>query len=100
MSEARLEQRDGGGYAVRGDLTFETVPGLYHQGVRMFGAGGRLDVDLSGVGKTDSAGVALLVAWLRAGRAGGAEVRYQGVPGQMRDIVEVSGLQTILPLAS
>lgn len=55
-------------------------------------------VDLSGVERSDSAGVALLLEWWRRARRRGAELRYLNPPAQMRAIIEVSGLSEILPL--
>ena len=56
-------------------------------------------VDLSGVERSDSAGVALLVAWMRNARAAQRDIRFINMPAQMRNITRVSGLDTILPLA-
>ncbi len=56
-------------------------------------------IDLSGIERSDSAGVALLLEWWRQARRRGADISYTHAPAQMRAIIEVSGLGGILPLA-
>ncbi|HEB99345.1 MAG TPA: STAS domain-containing protein, partial [Thiotrichales bacterium] len=53
----------------------------------------------SGVGRADSAGLALLVEWMREARRQGREIRFLGMPAQMSAIAEVSGLSELLPVA-
>lgn len=99
MSEARLQAADDGVFTVSGDLTFQTVPRLHGEGGSHLAAGGMRALDLSGVVHTDSAGVALLVDWLRQARRAGGDLRFLHVPEQMRSIVRVSGLERILPFS-
>lgn len=100
MSTPRIEAAEDG-LKVHGDLTFATVTALLGDSSPLFGAGtGALQVDLSGVGRADSAGLALLIEWLRLARTAGRELRFQAVPAQMEAIAAASGLTGILPLAS
>jgi phospholipid transport system transporter-binding protein len=64
VSVNTLERRDDGSYAVRGELTFATVPGFLTGNGRLLAGGAAVTVDLAGVDRADSAGVALLVEWL------------------------------------
>ena len=57
---------------------------------------GILRVDLSGVQHCDSAGVALLLQWLRKARLAGREIRFQNLPEQMRSLVHFFDLEDIL----
>jgi phospholipid transport system transporter-binding protein len=93
-----IERRDADTVAVRGPLSFATVPQVWREGRGLFSGGGRLVVDLSGVGRADSAGVALLVEWLRAARARGVELSFRGMPAQMRAIATATRLDTLLPV--
>jgi phospholipid transport system transporter-binding protein len=100
VSAPRIEAT-GEGLRVEGDLTFATVGALLAASRPLFSAGeATLRVDLSGVGHADSAGLALLIEWLRLARAAGRELRFQAVPGQMQAIAAASGLTDVLPLAS
>lgn len=96
----RLERADGV-VRVSGDLTFATVTALWRDSQPLLGAGGaRLQIDLAGVGHADSAGLALLVEWLRNARTAGVELVFQAVPAQLLAIASASGVDRLLPLQS
>ncbi len=101
MAEPKLSSSAEGRYQVCGDLTFGTVLGLLDSGTEMLdGAGeGPIEVDLGEVGHADSAGLALLIEWMRAARQGGRELSYRNIPTQLMAIARVSDLEEILPLA-
>jgi phospholipid transport system transporter-binding protein len=81
---------------VAGALTFDTVPALYRDSAAWFAAGGDLIVDLGQVTRADSAGLALLVEWLRRARAGDARLHLANIPEQVLTLIRVNGLQDIL----
>lgn len=58
-----------------------------------------LRIDLSGVSRSNSAGVALLVQWLHQMRRRQRELLFVGIPTQMRAIIRVADLETVLPAA-
>lgn len=99
MSLPRIES-GADGLRVVGDLTFVTVTSLLNGSRTLFSSGsGPLAVDLSGVGRADSAGLALLIEWLRLAQSAGRELQFRAVPAQMRAIAAASGLSDILGLA-
>lgn len=98
MSEARVEQLGTGQVRVSGDLTFETVGTVLRESDSIFGNSPKpVEIDLARVGRADSAGLALLVHWLRQARTRGLEVVFRNLPEQMLAIARVSDLQDILP---
>ncbi len=101
MSEARLEAGADGVFHVHGELGFATAARAYAESgevVRAAAPDRPLVFDLAGVTRVDSAGVALLLAWLRGARERGLELRLRNVPEQLRSIAEVSDLDALLPL--
>ncbi|MCZ6731143.1 MAG: STAS domain-containing protein [Gammaproteobacteria bacterium] len=75
---------------VHGQLTFATVPGLFMESNSIIkSVSETIIIDLQDVSRTDSAGLALLVEWLRVG---GAHARFVNVPAQLRRLIDVSGL--------
>lgn len=84
---------------VGGTLTADTIPTALERSRDWFRSGGTLTVDLSNVTHSDSAGVALLLEWLRRARAQHVTVRYVHAPEQMRAIAEFGELEGILQLA-
>ena len=80
---------------VSGDLTFDSVPGMVAKTPK-FTDGGKIIVDLSGVEKADSAGLALLLGWIRNSRNAGSELHFSNVPAQIQSLVRVAGLESLL----
>jgi phospholipid transport system transporter-binding protein len=98
MAEAVLCDNGAGHWLLQGELDFESVPAvLQHAGARMLG-NGRLEVDLRDVTRADSAGLALLVEWLRESESAGNEIVFLNVPDQLLSIARVCGLEEILAL--
>ena len=95
---ASLESRATGQFAVVGELTFDSVPDLWQQAVKLFANSPDLQLDLSGVTRSDSSGVAMLVGWLREARERQREVSFINTPDQMTAIIRVSGLEQVLPI--
>lgn len=98
MSEARIEEGAGGRLEIHGDLNFTSVPLLWNQCCSRFSGSTEFDIDLSGVQRSDSAGLAMLVECLRQARETGKTVRFFNIPAQMLAIARVSGLDQVLPL--
>lgn len=98
MAEAQLVKGDDGNWLLQGDLDFASVPSvLRHADVNMLGKGA-ITVDLKGVVRSDSAGLALLVEWLRESEMAGNTINFVNVPAQLLSIARVCGLQDILSL--
>lgn len=100
MSEIKADPRNPALLQVSGELSFATVPALLEQGAALLaGRGDRIRLDLGGVTRADSAGLALLIEWLRLARRRRAEVEFSNIPPQMLAIARVSGIEDVLPLA-
>ena len=83
-----------------GELNMETVPGLLDRmPVSLDKPGIELSIDLKGVTRSDSAGLALLVEWMQHAQQRQCHLRFAHLPQQLLDIARVSGLDSILPLA-
>ncbi len=101
----RIELRNDGVFLLSGELSFSSVPGLLreaqcilpsHTASAEVSAG--VTMDLQGVGRTDSAGLALLVEWMRESRAQGVEINFLNIPTQMLALAHLSGLEGVLSL--
>lgn len=83
--------------AVSGVLTFDTVPDVLNQSAPWIDKpGGPIAIDLQEVKRADSAGLALLVEWLRRAKVKGRELRFVNVPEQVRSLTRVNGLEEAL----
>lgn len=99
MSEIRPDPATPGGFRVSGELVFDTVPGLLASGRALLVAGaGDVIIDLGGVTRADSAGLALLVEWARAARRVNRRLALRNMPDKMAAMAGISGLDTVLPI--
>lgn len=83
---------------VSGDLTIDAVPEYLEQSETLFSQLTALRIDLSAVSRSDSAGLALLIRWMREARASSKDIIFEQMPAQMLAMAEASGLDVILPL--
>ncbi len=98
MSADRFVAEGKDAARVSGALTFQTAQDyLADSRSWLSGQQGTATIDLSGVSRVDSAGIALLLEWLRLARERGRDVHFTGVPDQVRHLIQVNGLARILP---
>jgi phospholipid transport system transporter-binding protein len=93
---ARLEACGTGRFAVRGEMDFDTVAPLWREASERFREQPFLHIDLGGVKRADSAGVALLVEWLREARSRGQDLQFVSIPPQMLTIIRIADLDGLL----
>ena len=88
-----------GQFALTGVLSFQTVPAVWRQGLNMFEGDQDIHLDLKNVSRSDSAGLVLLIEWLRHLRNQDRDFSFTNVPQQMLAIARVSSLDKQLPLS-
>ncbi len=98
MSEAAVRRTADDRLVVAGELDFTTVVQLLKDAEPLLGAGTDVLVDLQGVTRSDSAGLALLIEWMRAAKRQQKSIQFLNIPPQMLDIARVSSLDQVLPL--
>ncbi|MBI5462643.1 MAG: STAS domain-containing protein [Gammaproteobacteria bacterium] len=99
MSEAAVRRGADDRLVVEGELDFTTVVRLRDAARPLLDAGAEVRVDLQGIARSDSAGLALLVDWMRAAQRLGKPIQFLNIPPQMLAIARVSSLDQVLPLS-
>lgn len=95
--DAHLTQTSPGHWRLDGALTLAATAALAPQ---VPGAdGGQVTLDLAGVVRASSAGVALLLEWKAALRSAGAELVLQNAPSALRRLAELAHVEDLLWLA-
>jgi len=97
MIKATIRDNGAGRLTIQGDLSFASVPAIWTQWQNLDGGRTGLDIDLSAVRRSDSAGLALLVACLRQTKQTGKSIWFFNIPTQMQAMARVSGLDQLLP---
>ena len=93
---ARLEALGSGRFRLSGVLDASTVVDVLEQSEERFANERELVVDLSGVGESDSAGLALLIEWLRTARNRGQRIEFVNTPGQINALARISEVEDLL----
>ena len=87
--------------ALTGELSFATAAAQLERGrAALVEGGGALELDLSGITRSDSAGLALLLELTRSARARKRELRVTGAPEQLRRLAEFFGVAGLLSLSA
>lgn len=81
-----------------GELSFATVSKVLEQATQMFEPIADLDINLAEVSRSDSAGLALLVHWIRQANKTNKKIVFHNIPAQMLAIADASGLDELLPI--
>ena len=100
MSEAKIVEAVPGRLELSGVIDFRSGPQLRKDGRQVIIASpaGALLLDCAAVEKSSSVGVSLLLAFMRDAAAAGKTLTMRGLPSDMRQIAEVSGLTELLPI--
>lgn len=91
----------GGRYQISGELSFSTVNAVLAESreTLFVTREPQLELDLGAVSRADSAGLALLIQWLRMARAQQSEIRFLHLPQQLLAIARTGELEALLPIA-
>lgn len=100
MSKGQISG-EAGRFQISGELSFHTVTALLAESkTTLFVTGGdQLDLELAGVSRADSAGLALLIQWMRMAREQHKTIRFHHLPEQLLAIARAGELEPLLPVA-
>jgi len=73
-----------------------TVGELLKQSKDRFANEKDIEVDFAGVTDGDSAGLALLIEWLRVAKESGSKLQFANVPGQITALARISEVDDLL----
>ena len=96
MTQATLKVVEGGIVKVQGPLTFNSILPLLAQGEQILSTQQTIVFDMQAVTQSDSAGLSLLIAWLRMAKKVGCAIQFKNIPLQLAAIVKVCGLEKIV----
>ncbi|GJM07397.1 MAG: hypothetical protein DHS20C10_11310 [marine bacterium B5-7] len=79
-----------------GDLDFSTVSTLLAEGEALIRSAAVSAVDLTQVTASNSAALALLLAWLRVAKQHSHRLHFKGMPQQLCDMASLYGVKFLL----
>jgi phospholipid transport system transporter-binding protein len=96
MTLASLSAAGDGRWRLAGDLDFTTVPDVWDQLAPMVEQRHELSLSLQGVGRTNSAALALLIEALDHARRHGCKLQFSDLPADLLDLARMSRCDTLL----
>ena len=98
MSQTLLTKVSTGHYAVGGDLLMNTVMSVLNEMADSLKSESTIHIDFSKVTNSDSAAVALIIAWVSKAKQENVNIQFNHLPQQIIDIAKASDLLEILPI--
>jgi len=95
MSDFELQDLGDGRFALQGEMSFDTAERILRASEKPFEEHTQIEIDLSGITDSDSAGLALLLEWVTWANHTVREIRFEGMPERVMAIAkttEVDGL--------
>ena len=96
MADFKLDDRGDGHFAVSGEMTFKTAEKLLRASEKPFEEHTRLEIDLTDVNQSDSAGLALLLEWVTWANHTVREIRFTGMPERILAIARTTEVEDLL----
>ncbi|MDD1616885.1 MAG: Anti-sigma-factor antagonist [Methylococcaceae bacterium NSP1-2] len=91
MSKLAIIELGAGQFIVDGDLTFATIDKKTVKSFDFLNTTKLATIDLGRVTCTDSAGLALMIEWIKYTRQNKIQLHFKNIPEQLRNLAKLSG---------
>ena len=91
MSKLAIIDQGAGQFVVDGDLTFASIDKKTVKSFDFLNTNKFITIDLGRVACTDSAGLALMIEWIKYTRQHKTQLRFKNIPEQLRNLAKLSG---------
>ena len=96
MSDFTLKDLGDGRFSLSGRMSFNTAGDILRKSEELFEPHTLLEIDLSGITHTDSAGLALLLEWITWANHTVREIRFAGMPEKINAIARTTEVESLL----
>jgi phospholipid transport system transporter-binding protein len=86
-------------FVISGELNFTTAVKLWDESLALMAKVSQLNFDFTAVTNSNSAGIALLLEWVKYAKLQQKSIRFNNIPKQLQSIITVSGIAKVLGLA-
>lgn len=100
MNKLQIIEQDKGVFVLDGDLTFSSIDKDTVKSLTFLTSAKEVTLDLSRVQLTDSAGLALMIEWIKYARSKRTQTVFKNIPEQLRNLAKLSGLDKMSSLIS
>jgi phospholipid transport system transporter-binding protein len=91
VSRLNIIKESAGQFIIDGDLTFATIDKQTLKSFSFLKEAKEITIDLSRVSNTDSAGLALMIEWIRYSRHNRTQLSFKNIPEQLLNLAKLSG---------
>ncbi|MCX7093465.1 MAG: STAS domain-containing protein [Methylobacter sp.] len=91
MSRLNIVKQGAGRFVIDGDLTFATIDKQTLKSFSFLKVAKEVTIDLSRVSCTDSAGLALMIEWIKYARHNRTQLSFKNIPEQLMNLAKLSG---------
>lgn len=96
MAKFELKDLGEGRFELSGEMTFETAERILLESEEPFEQHTRIEVDLEGITRADSAGLALLLEWITWANHTVREIRFLSMPERVVAIARTTEVEGLL----
>jgi phospholipid transport system transporter-binding protein len=91
VSRLNIIKESAGLFVIDGDLTFATIDKQTLKSFSFLKAAKEITIDLNRVSSTDSAGLALMIEWIKYSRQNRTQIAFKNIPEQLLNLAKLSG---------
>ncbi|MDO9422574.1 MAG: STAS domain-containing protein [Methylobacter sp.] len=91
MSQLNIIKEGSGNFVIDGDLTFATIDKQTLKSFSFLKSAKEITIDLGRVPSTDSAGLALMIEWIKYSRHNRTHIIFKNIPEQLLNLAKLSG---------
>ena len=91
MSRLSIIDQGGGHFSIDGDLTFATIDKQTVKSLAFLTTSKHITIDLGHVSCTDSAGLAVMIEWIKYTRSHRTQIAFKNIPEQLLKLAKLSG---------
>ncbi len=91
MTQLNIIAQGDGHFIIDGDLTFATINQKTIKSVAFLTTAKHITIDLGRVVSTDSAGLALMIEWIKYTRQHRTQITFKNIPDQLLNLAKLSG---------
>jgi len=95
MQNIEITRPELGNYILKGNLIFNTINKSVLNTLDFTQAPSSITIDLQQVGKIDSAGLALLIEWIKFAQAHQKKLYFDNIPAQLTALTKLSYISEI-----
>lgn len=96
MKSLSIHEQEPGRFVIDGNLTFSTIDKNSVKSFSFPKSAKRVTFDLKGVATTDSAGLALIIEWIKFARGRNIQLLFENIPDQLLTFARLSGVEQMI----